>query len=131
MASKTKPSSNTLRRARAVADATLETPCEIHSPTSGDDGYADVNTYGLREVSTCRVTKLDEKELTDEMRARKAQYFAVALPAFCEIRASERIITTWKPDGSTTEQLTLEVVESNTPRQTEQIVIEVTAFQVK
>lgn len=131
MASKTKPSSSTIAKARAVAASTLETACSIYTPTAGDDGYADVNTFGLREVGTCRITKLDEKELTDEMRARKAQHFAVALPAYCEVRANERIVTTWSPDGTASETLTLEVVESNTPRQTEQIVVEVTAFQVK
>jgi hypothetical protein len=131
MAGKTKPSSSTMAKARALAATTMDTACSIYTPTSVDDGYADVPSYGLREVATCRITKLDEKEITDEMRARKAQHFVVALPAYCEIRAGERITTTWKPDGSATENLTLEVVETNTPRQTEQIVIEAIAFQVK
>jgi hypothetical protein len=120
-----------MRRARAVAASTLETACNILSPTVGDDGYADVPTYGLREVSTCRVTKLGDEQLTDAMRSRNAEHFAVALPALCAVRVGERITTTWSPTGSGSEALTLEVVEANTPRQTTQIVIEVIAFQVR
>jgi len=127
----TKPSQNTLRRARSVVQSTLETECEIYSPTATDDGYADVPVYGLRDVSTCRVTKLSEKELTDEMRSRNAEHFAIELPAHCEVVAGERIVTTWSPDGSSSETLTLQVVGVNTPRQTAQIATEALAFQVR
>lgn len=127
---KMKPSANTVKKARAMAAASLETACTIYSMTKTDDGYEDVDVEGLRDTTTCRVTKLGDQMLTDSMRARNAAHFAVALPALCEIAVGERIKTTWSPDGSDTENLVLEVVEFNTPRQTPQIVIEAIAFKV-
>lgn len=127
----TKLSPNTLKRARALVDSTLETACSILSPSTSNDGYADVTTWGLRDATVCNVTALGEEFLTDEMRSRKAKHFTIQLPANCEIATGERITTTWKPDeAGASANLTIEIVDVNTPRQDKQLGVEAIGYQV-
>lgn len=129
---KTKLSGKTLGAARAMCESMMGAACSIYAGSKSDDGYADVDVFGLREVSTCNIRVLGSDLITDEMRQKDVSWFHVETPVSAALVVGERLTTTWTPiEGDPAVAITLEITEVNAPRTDAQLAIEAIGYLVK
>lgn len=85
---------NTLAAAQAVGNATLADSLTLYSAGGTDNGLGTELTYGLREVTTCRVIALKGKDVSDELRKLNKQLFQVTIPAGATVFLNEKAVIT-------------------------------------